>query len=163
MTLQMTMNGVDPIAFSPAALRRVREQRGLTQDQVAAELGVSSQAVSAWERGLPMWSNNRAKVEEWLRQYWHQTGKSDGQTFVLKRHNDMPLRFTGFLLARNADCAIYRTKGGTLIVQADSAVWHGKNDAEIVDKALQESGADQVARIKAMLFDRNVGVCEDID
>ena len=160
---QLTMNGVDQIKFSPDALRRVRERRGLTQDEVAAELGVSGQAVSSWERGLPMWSTNRHKVEEWLRQYWHATGRHDGQTFTLKRCDAMPLRFTGNLLARNGDCALYRTRGGSLVVQADNMVWHGKNDAAVVDEAVGNLNAPLIERIMSMLHDRNIGVCEEIE
>ena len=32
-------------------LRRLREQRGLTKEEAAAELGVSRQSVSQWESG----------------------------------------------------------------------------------------------------------------
>lgn len=160
---QLTMNGVDQIKFSPDALRRVRERRGLTQDEVAAELGVSSQAVSSWERGLPMWSTNRHKVEEWLRQYWDATGRHDGQTFTLKRFDAMPLRFVGNCLARNGDCALYRTRGGSLVVQADNMVWHGKNDAAVVDEAIGGLNEHFIERIMAMLHDKNIGVCEEIE
>ena len=40
-------------------LRRLREQRGLTKEEAAAELGVSRQSVSQWESGKTFPSTKR--------------------------------------------------------------------------------------------------------
>jgi transcriptional regulator with XRE-family HTH domain len=42
-----------------ARLRELREEKGMTQGQLAGMAGVSEQAVAQWERGLrePTWSN----------------------------------------------------------------------------------------------------------
>ena len=34
------------------AIRQAREEKGMSQERLAEELGVSRQAVSKWERGL---------------------------------------------------------------------------------------------------------------
>lgn len=48
-------------------LRATRIRRGLTQKQVAAELGVSPNTVARWERGeLGFHPAMREKVEAWI-------------------------------------------------------------------------------------------------
>ena len=37
--------------FSPTAMQRARQGRGLTQEELAAVLGCSLEAVRAWEQG----------------------------------------------------------------------------------------------------------------
>lgn len=48
------------------ALRRAREQSGLTQAKVAAQLGVSPQAVSLWENGHGLSMENAFALDELL-------------------------------------------------------------------------------------------------
>ena len=160
---QMTLTGVDHVKFSAEAFRRVREKRGLTQDEVAEELGVSSQAVSAWERGAPMWSTNRRRIEEWLARHWYAAGLDRDEVFTLRRFDRMPLRFKGSLLARDGDCAIYRTAGGQLVIQAETAVFHGRDDVKVVNDAIGNCDGERAGRLESLLIDHDLGVCEEID
>jgi transcriptional regulator with XRE-family HTH domain len=48
-----------------ARLRELREQKGMTQAELAEKVGVSSDAVARWERGIrePAWSNLTALAD----------------------------------------------------------------------------------------------------
>lgn len=47
-------------------IRRVRRERGLTQDQAAAQLGVHQATVAKWERGDRVASERIPAIAEWL-------------------------------------------------------------------------------------------------
>jgi len=56
--------------MTPSTLVRLRRQRGLTQEALAAELGVSFATVNRWERGRFSPSPAaRRRLTEWLKEY----------------------------------------------------------------------------------------------
>ena len=57
------------VKFAPVEIRRVREERMLTQEEAAAQIGVASRTYQNWEAGnvTPRAKHQRALVE-WLQQ-----------------------------------------------------------------------------------------------
>jgi len=56
--------------MTPLTLIRLRRQRGLTQEALAAELGVSFATVNRWERGhFSPSPAARRRLAEWLEEY----------------------------------------------------------------------------------------------
>lgn len=49
-----------PASMSPGEVKKIRESLGLTQDGMAAELGVQPLAISRWETGSTPVSQSRA-------------------------------------------------------------------------------------------------------
>ena len=91
-----------------------------------------------------------------------QTKEKKDSLHVLQRHDGLPLRFRGRMLGRRGDCAVYRTVGGALVVQADNFVVHGHDDAAVADEVIGNSSGDQQRRLAKILFDVKIDAFEDI-
>lgn len=55
--------------WDPGKLRLARVRAGLTQEQLAAELGVTRISLGRWESGSPPRVDKRAAIEAWVAKY----------------------------------------------------------------------------------------------
>ena len=146
-------------------IREVRRALKLKQEDVAAQVGVSQEAVSGWENGKEPWTRNRHKMIAWVEANLDAVtvgAEKKDSLHVLQRHDGLPLRFQGRMLGRRGDCAVYRTAGGALVVQADTFVVHGHDDAAVADEVIGNASGDQQRRLAKILFDVKIDAFEDI-
>ena len=130
-------------------LKEIRLRRGLTQADVAIEIGITDSAICYWEKGNPPHSTNMRRLRAWISANQHvleddwllqaeaaavsahevQQGSLDvlspleQQWHIIDRKKEAPIRFQGRELGNTQVGAgrliLYRTIGGNAVWEYD--------------------------------------------